>query len=637
MDGFAGLDALPWGSVEHAYGPADDIPELIRAAVGSWSAVGELSVRLHHQGGSVYPAAPVALPFLVTLAAEPAVVARASVVELIGDIARAARTAEPRLVDSAWPAAWARALPRLLVLLADSDPAVRRRIGYPLAQAVADAATVWKSISPRWRAEDDRAARLGLVATVGQLLRNGAGWNGTAARRWLAGLRTAADPAVRLAALLALRRAGTRESAELVLAVLRETDLSPWAETWWGHAHPRGMIARIDRGWGDDPRGRTLLATTLLDHPDPAYRAGALRAAAEVAGRWRSPVADLLPPVAARLADPDPGNRAFAARLLAACGTRAAAWADRLAEACADPDPGTATFAVYALTRTGDDRCLAPLAERLTTFALDSHSGGGWANLPPGIVEVLGDRPHYAEHLLPGIRARLRSATTIEERRAFARVLAAWGPAAEPAVEELASLLDTDAAAWALTALAAIGPAALRAVPVERIRGKRPEAVTAYWRLTGDPGPALDLLLPLLDDQIRAFPAFDFLAELGPAAHPYADRVRAVLAGLGVSGLTAPAARALWRITGDPTAAIAVSTAQVRRVAQGEPVVPAILRAVTTLGEIGPPAAAAVPVLRRAVVGDRRATSPGEWTSIPLDEEFRSATDVAVRRIRSAR
>ena len=66
-----GLDDVLWSTLEHAYGPADDVPEILRdVARGDTEAVGALYGNIWHQG-TVYPATSKAVPFLVDLLAGP--------------------------------------------------------------------------------------------------------------------------------------------------------------------------------------------------------------------------------------------------------------------------------------------------------------------------------------------------------------------------------------------------------------------------------------------------------------------------------------------------------------------------------------------------------------------------------------
>ena len=70
-DPLAGLDDVPWGDFTHAYGPADDVPGLLRElASGSperaEGALDALFGNVWHQG-TVYPATPHAVPFLLRI------------------------------------------------------------------------------------------------------------------------------------------------------------------------------------------------------------------------------------------------------------------------------------------------------------------------------------------------------------------------------------------------------------------------------------------------------------------------------------------------------------------------------------------------------------------------------------------
>ncbi|MBE7484718.1 MAG: HEAT repeat domain-containing protein [Polyangiaceae bacterium] len=70
-----GLDDIDWGCLTHAYGPASDVPGLIRGLLSADkpqrdSALRELFSSIWHQG-TVYEAAIHALPFLIELLGAP--------------------------------------------------------------------------------------------------------------------------------------------------------------------------------------------------------------------------------------------------------------------------------------------------------------------------------------------------------------------------------------------------------------------------------------------------------------------------------------------------------------------------------------------------------------------------------------
>ena len=84
------LDDIPWQSLRHAYGPASDVPGLLRAlavsGLGQEAALYELFGNIWHQG-TVYEASSYAVPFLVELAVEPSLARRDEILGLIGALA----------------------------------------------------------------------------------------------------------------------------------------------------------------------------------------------------------------------------------------------------------------------------------------------------------------------------------------------------------------------------------------------------------------------------------------------------------------------------------------------------------------------------------------------------------------------
>jgi hypothetical protein len=89
-DPLAGLDDVAWSGLEHAYGPADDVPDLLRALTSPdpetrTKTVYELYGNIFHQG-TRYEATAYAVPFLARLALEPGTFRRAEIVDLLGSI-----------------------------------------------------------------------------------------------------------------------------------------------------------------------------------------------------------------------------------------------------------------------------------------------------------------------------------------------------------------------------------------------------------------------------------------------------------------------------------------------------------------------------------------------------------------------
>jgi hypothetical protein len=88
-----GLDQIPWNNLAHAYGPADDVPELLRAMQtappdlrGEDSPLWQLFGNIYHQG-TVYEATSYAVPYLIGLAADAETPDRIGILSLLASIA----------------------------------------------------------------------------------------------------------------------------------------------------------------------------------------------------------------------------------------------------------------------------------------------------------------------------------------------------------------------------------------------------------------------------------------------------------------------------------------------------------------------------------------------------------------------
>lgn len=85
------LESVPWDRLNHAYGPAGDVPGTLRAlagddAEGRGQAIYELYGNIFHQG-TRYEATPHAIPFLFELAGDPGVPDRADILVLLAHLA----------------------------------------------------------------------------------------------------------------------------------------------------------------------------------------------------------------------------------------------------------------------------------------------------------------------------------------------------------------------------------------------------------------------------------------------------------------------------------------------------------------------------------------------------------------------
>lgn len=70
-----GLDSIDWASLQHAYGTASDVPDLLRSLLAEDkqirdNAIWELFGNIHHQG-TIYEASSYTIPFLMEILESP--------------------------------------------------------------------------------------------------------------------------------------------------------------------------------------------------------------------------------------------------------------------------------------------------------------------------------------------------------------------------------------------------------------------------------------------------------------------------------------------------------------------------------------------------------------------------------------
>jgi hypothetical protein len=250
-----GLDSIPWSKLKHAYGPADDVPGLLRAltstdAAERDSAQSDLFGNIWHQG-TVYEATAYAVPFLVQLALASSVPDRADVLGLLGAIAESndgPRGAHDEVVRRA---------SGVVGLLADGDPLVRASAGYVLGALGELAAAIGPQLRAAIDREPDRLARAGLLLGLAAL-RDSSAENIT----WLEGrFRSRRDEQERFATAIALAHAARATTPEVAILLLAESCTDPGANS-----------SRFE-GLRWDTAGETMPREALVAAGTAAYRA----------------------------------------------------------------------------------------------------------------------------------------------------------------------------------------------------------------------------------------------------------------------------------------------------------------------------------------------------------------------------
>ncbi|GAA2677759.1 MULTISPECIES: HEAT repeat domain-containing protein [Actinosynnema] len=326
------------------------------------------------------------LPRLADLASAPARRHRHRVVRLLARLS---------VLNGTSPV-WRALEPRLVALLADGDPRVRRHATRLVSSAVRGHGPVLRA---RWDVETDRGVRHDLARSSGvdadpALLRDD-------------------DPLIRLAAAHALRSpefTWPQENVDsLVAAVL---DDAAGADSGWLHWEPRAdpvsqaVFGALDL-LGGDPAAATAFASGVAAGGGAPHRLAALGCAMRISRRWRVPIPVVL------LDDDNSEVRRWSAILLAHLGPEAREHADRLAELADRERGGLREAALWALARQDDPRCLPGLVELLGEEDLSFNPTRGahpvhrrlWPR-PADLAEVLVPLRAHADVLRGPITAR---------------------------------------------------------------------------------------------------------------------------------------------------------------------------------------------------------------------------------------
>ncbi|MFF4319442.1 hypothetical protein [Streptomyces sp. NPDC001568] len=400
-----------------------------------------------------------------------------------------------------------------------------------------------------------------------------------------------------------------------VLAALGTPPPEHWWECWLHHADPHVRLtaraAQLTTGRAAHLRE---VATRRAGARCTAPRQRDVERAGDLLRTRRNPPTGTWETVVEALAAEDSLVAGAAAEIIARAGTRIHPYTDLLLPFAWLERP-VADDVVRGLIGAGDPRAL-PL------FLKRAHSPWlGVTSLPA----------RWAPEILPVLRVRLAGARPEETLQ----VLAGWGPAAAPGTPELIGLLVTPHARGAAAVLGGIGSAAgdaaglLADLARGDLRPRRfPEhdyreprrwhgaqtAAWAHWRVTGDPGIAVDVIGAAARTG-RGRVVLSHLADLGPLAADCSADVEPLLGSLG-EWTRVGAAEAWWRLTGDADTAVTTLLPELRRLSEyGAD--PLLLRVINALGAIGRPAAAAVPALTAVIASERRYGG-----SIPLDEEL---------------
>jgi hypothetical protein len=290
------LDGMPWGRFSHAYGPADDVPAMLRALSDpdpgrAERGLSELWNKARHQGNSD-TALALAVPFLLRIAAEPTVHDRHWLLRLAAeaghrnhfgtdlrtDLFQVADDPDDLEIDGyGRPAVWTQQAAReavttdaslLIRLLDDPDALVRTNTAYALAGALSPPPEVQAALQARLAAETSPAVRISLVLAITQL----AVVHGDPdVVRWTRELWAGEGhaPDVRFAAALSWLCATAEPVPDRMLDLFVEVvgpELTEWMKDvpWPDHIAERGgLVAWLVAFLGEAPTAQAWLTTRL--------------------------------------------------------------------------------------------------------------------------------------------------------------------------------------------------------------------------------------------------------------------------------------------------------------------------------------------------------------------------------------
>ncbi|MFF2513406.1 HEAT repeat domain-containing protein [Streptomyces sp. NPDC058086] len=596
---FTGMDEVGWASMTHAYGSAEDVPELLRGLASACPEERERALdgmygAVHHQG-DVYDSTLACIPFLFELVGHSELRDRDGVVELLVSIGGgdAFDDGPPEDGDGAeGNHAMARTAIRsgaaaFVGLLADRDPKVRRAAPTALVRFLGQPEHVLGLLAGRLEEEEEEQVRPALAEGLGlfALLHTA---SAAPAVEYLVELAAAPhDPGLRLAALGQLAGcAPDRLPADLVptvVALLRARSRRPRVpdqperpdtDTLIGHlrrlrpADEEGghLLRTLHTALGGRTADRIALLKGQLSSDEPADRCNAVWLSAGLLREWRGSYEELVALIGEQVVTEEQRLRDAASSVLESLFGLAAPAADHLAALVAvgpehrirQWEHGTPALGapLKALARAGDPRAVAALAEVLDGPVVPpeagyevQHLGPAAAPLAPLLHERLGEVP-------------LDALDTYDRAVPLLFALGRLGHA--PAVPEMLRLLHgapegLRSREWLVRAIAdalgRCGPDAREAIPAlrELLDGECAVAAAgALWFLEGDAEAVLPTLRrELVAGQLHARNAAEALGRLGPAARPALPALRG-MADSGKVWLRASAAGALWDIAGDP-------------------------------------------------------------------------------------
>ena len=261
------LDDVDWSSYRHAYGPADDVPRMIRTlaatvdAEAGLEAEHELWCAVLHQG-QVGPVAVEALPFVLGILAGCSAPGQVLLANWLTDLSRVFDRDDD--VDQQCRMAVEKAIDAVLDLLASAEPSVRSTAAGVLGSLPRTAPASWPRIRQRLMIEDESNVRSDLLVSLARLATFSRRLTDTTAV--LAQAAQPPDPLEQCAAATGAFLLDPRNYvAKSYLGSLLPTGLRN--DSWWGVGTPTVIVEQLtaNKSWINDPDlFESVRSTTLV-------------------------------------------------------------------------------------------------------------------------------------------------------------------------------------------------------------------------------------------------------------------------------------------------------------------------------------------------------------------------------------
>lgn len=383
-----GLDLIEWGKLRHAYGPATDVPGLLRdlAAIDAGvrdAAMHELCGNIHHQS-DVYEASAYAVPFLVELLTHPDVQDKSSILSLLEALANgynylsfrdhpggyerhfSSEEWETRQqYEHTWTAAAHQAVleyvPAYLQSLDEEAAEVRQMAAYVLSACFERASEIIPALQQQLLIDADPAAQSTMVMALTRLWKLANRWGVSqplSKAQMIEFLRSLAEGAglpalarfVLILALVDLGDHAMRDRLFTAFATDGEQCLDEFERLRLLWEEDSSLIGAISMTFADQPDIQQQWLIQLLNHPNTEVRCSTIYAVAEVCYIRRSAPAIFAPHLVPLVADSDKTVRKSVFHVLIDLGKARLQLIEPLQRLCQHPEPAIAQDAQELLS-----------------------------------------------------------------------------------------------------------------------------------------------------------------------------------------------------------------------------------------------------------------------------------------------